>query len=141
MRRSLTERLLDKEVVLIQGDLRGVAGVRVRREATDVLVGFDHDRSGNPRMFRLVCADFDAQPPSVAMVDPENRAELPLEAWSSGVPHSVHPVTNKPFVCLQGIAEYHSHPSHTSDSWDRYRNRFRLAQTVRRLLTKAGVIA
>ena len=140
MRRSLTEKLLDKEVALIESDLQGVPGVRVWREATDVLVAFNRDRSERPGLFRLSCNRFDAEPPSVAMLDPVSRDELPLEAWTSGVPHSVHPVTNKPFVCLQGVAEYHSHPSHTSDDWDRYRNRFRLAQTVRRLLQKAGVI-
>lgn len=140
MRRTLTEQLLDEEVSLIERDLAEVSGVRVWRDATDVLVAFDRDRSGRRAMFRLACRDFDAEAPSVAMLDPDTRAELPLDAWTPGVPHSIHPVTNQPFVCLQGVAEYHSHPSHASDSWDRYRNRFRLPQTVRRLLHKAGAI-
>jgi hypothetical protein len=73
------------------------------------------------------------------MVDPVTSEELPMEAWTPGVPHSIHPVTGKPFVCLQGIAEYHSHPSHLTDSWDRYRHIYRIPQTVKALLNKAGV--
>ena len=99
MRRSLTEKLLDQEIALMKDDLQSVPGVRVWREMTDILVAFDRDRFERPGMFRLSCNHFDAQPPSVAMLDPESRVELPLEAWTSGVPHSVHPLTNRPFVC------------------------------------------
>ena len=34
-------------------------------------------------------------------------------------------------MCLQGTAEYHTHPSHRDDGWDRYRRNFRLKQTIR----------
>jgi hypothetical protein len=75
------------------------------------------------------------------MVDYQSLVELPIGRWTPGVPHSIHPVTNQPFVCLQGIAEYHSHPSHLSDTWDRYRNRIRIRETMIALLKKAGALS
>jgi hypothetical protein len=138
--RSLVIRRLDGELRICRKD-RSIMrpGVRISRRGTDVLVRFEQGRDGRPGVFLLDCRSFDAQPPSVAMLDPDSGAELPMEGWIPGVPHSVHPVTGKPFVCLQGVAEYHLHPSHLDDPWDRYRNRYRLPETIRRLLDKAGV--
>jgi hypothetical protein len=141
MRRDLLLRLLDHELAACRDDPQlESAGVEIRRDKTSILVRFEEGRDGRPGVFRLECAEFDAQPPSVAMLDPDTGEELPIGRWTPGVPHSVHPVTGKPFVCIQGIAEYHSHPSHLDDSWDRYRNRFRLPQTIRALLRKAGTM-
>ena len=139
MRQALTEELLDDELTLIREALGVDSPIRVWRDGLEVFVGFDHDRNGQPGLFRLGCSTFDAEAPSVAMVDVTTLEMLAMERWTTGVPHSVHPSTGQPFVCLQGVAEYHSHPSHLDDSWDRYRFRFRLAQTVIRLLDKAGV--
>jgi hypothetical protein len=139
MRTELAGQMLDDELEVLRDALPANTGVTAWREGTDVFVAFPAGRDGQPGLFRLGCAKFDAEPPTVAMLDPQTREELPLERWTPGVPHSIHPVTGKPFVCLQGTAEYHSHPSHLQDSWDRYRPVFRLAQTVRVLLTKAGV--
>jgi hypothetical protein len=139
MRGALIEELLEGELDLIRDSLGPDSPVRVWREGTVVFVGFDSDRSGQPGLFQFGCSGYDAEAPSFAMVDPASREPLPIERWTPGVPHSVHPSTGLPFVCLQGIAEYHTHPSHLDDSWDRYRFRFRLPQTVVRLLDKAGV--
>lgn len=139
MRRSLTERLLDDELAVVRPSLTEVPDVSVWREGTDVFVSFNSGIAPAGGLYRLSCSGFDADPPSVAMLDPESRRELLIQEWPTGVPHSLHPLTNKPFVCSQGIAEYHSHPSHTDDSWDRYRNTYRLPQTIKLLLRKAGV--
>lgn len=141
MRTDLVERMLDQELDICHPEDLASRGVTLSRESTQVFVRFRAGRDGRAGMFRLDCASFDAQPPSVVMVDPETRDELPFAAWTPGVPHSVHPTLNRPFVCIQGVFEYHEHPSHLEDSWDRYRSTIRLPQTVRRLLDKAGVLA
>ncbi len=138
MKPELAEELLDGELEVVRDSISS-RGVTVWREGTDVFVQFEHGRDGNPGVFRLACGQFDAESPSVSMVDPTAHTELSMEQWTPGVPHSVHPLTGKPFVCLQGTAEYHTHPSHLADSWDRYRRVFRLKETVHRLLQKAGV--
>lgn len=141
MRTDLTEKLLDSELELCAEDPRlQREGVRIYREGTDVFAAFVAGRDGQPGVFRLDCASFDASPPGVAMVDLQTGEELPLARWTPGVPHSLHPVLGKPFVCIQGTAEYHTHPSHVDDGWDKYRARFRLRQTINRLLEKAGAL-
>jgi hypothetical protein len=141
MRRALASRLLDGELAVCRAD-PGLKrdGIRIWRKGTDIFIGFDAGTGGKAGTFRLGCADFDAQPPSVAMVDSDTHRDLPLAEWTPGVPHSIHPLTQRPFVCLQGIAEYHSHPSHATDSWDRYRARFRIRETAKKLLKKAGAL-
>jgi hypothetical protein len=140
VRRALLEELLDSEVALLTESLGRTSSIRVWREKADILIEFDADRTGSPGLFRFGCERFDAEPPSVSMLDPITHEELPIERWTPGVAHSIHPGTSKPFICLQGIAEYHTHPSHLDDRWDRYRYRFRVPQTASRLLDKAGVV-
>lgn len=141
MQEAVLLKLLDEEVASCADDeVLKSAAIRVWRAGSNIMIGFDKGRDGRAGAFRLGCAYFDAQPPSVAMVDPTTALDLPLERWTPGVPHGLHPVTGKPFVCIQGVAEYHIHPSHLGDSWDRYRNRYRILQTAKRLLQKAGVI-
>lgn len=139
MRADLVEALLDRELEVCGVDELKGRGVQLWHEGCRVFLEFTSGRGGAPGLFRLDCSDFDAEPPSVTMVDPVTRAELPLERWTPGVPHSIHPTLDRPFVCVQGILEYHLHPSHLHDSWDRYRHLIRLRQTVSKLLEKAGV--
>lgn len=138
MRTNLLHRMLDEEIDLCRSTSAvSRPGVEIWRDGESVLVAFAvRERRWQ---FALDCADFDAEPPSVDMVDLETHERLPIEQWLPGVPHSLHPVTGRPFVCIQGTAEYHSHPSHTNDPWDRYRSIYRLPQTIGRLLDKAGV--
>jgi|ERR1700681_1633008 len=141
MREGLLATVLEAELELCRTDPSlSLPGIAFELHGSKILARFSKGRDGKPGVFQLDCSEFDANPPSVAMIDFESWAELTLERWTPGVPHSIHPVTGRPFVCLQGIAEYHTHPSHVADSWDRYRKRFRIPQTVRRLLQKAGAI-
>ena len=133
------EDMLDEEIVSCShtGVLEH-ADAALWREGTSLYLSFPRGRDGKQGLFRLDCARFDAEPISVGMVDPATRAELAIDEWTPGVPHSVHPLSGKAFICLQGVAEYHTHPSHLGDSWDRYRYVYRVPQLVRRLLEKAG---
>ena len=136
------EQLLEDEVAACAAsEILAPAGAQLTRVGTSLFLAFPRGRDGNPGLFRLDCSGFDAQPISVSMVDSDTHEALPMEKWTPGVPHSLHPVTGLPFVCLQGVAEYHSHSSHTADTWDRYRNTYRVPQLVRRLLEKAGAVA
>ena len=86
-------------------------------------VVFKHPRSGREIGFRFNCEDWDELPPSLTLHDPECGQELrwedwPREAWSV---LDCHPITGKPFLCLKGIREYHTHNSHLGDLWENYR--------------------
>ena len=84
-----------------------------------------HSRSAREIEFRFVCDDWDEIPPSLTLHDPKDGrgfqwAEWPKGGWS--VLES-HPSTGKPFLCLPGIREYHTHPRHLGDAWEGYRQR------------------
>lgn len=86
-------------------------------------VAIRHPRSCREVEFRFTCDDWDELAPSLALHDPANGRELhwadwPKEQWSVG---DRHPSTGKPFLCLPGIREYHSHRGHVNDPWERYR--------------------
>lgn len=141
MRRKDLEQLLDEELEVLRAGLDfEAARVHVERKGSVIFVAFERGPDGRSGLFKLDCKGFDAQPPSVTMVSPFTGDALPIGSWTPGVAHSVHPVVDRPFVCLQGIAEYHNHPSHLGDSWDRYRHRFRIPETIKGLLKKAGVL-
>jgi hypothetical protein len=80
---------------------------------------------------RWSCENWDDNPPSVTLMNatgvPLKCADPPaVEFWpnSSGIFNPTpHPGTGLPFICMAGILEYHTHPSHIGDAWDGYRTR------------------
>ncbi|MDD2791543.1 MAG: hypothetical protein PHD73_00075 [Sediminibacterium sp.] len=86
---------------------------------------------------RLDFTNYDLEPPSLRFIDfltdydlthPElyiNLTRFQMDPLGEGNPVckplqdliQSHKPKNIPFVCLPGIKEYHSHPSHSNDSW------------------------
>jgi len=97
-------------------------------------VGPAQDLTVIPLAVRFDFQNYDAWPPSVRLIDPVTRRWLgapriqavdfahrdqagnPLEAFVS-----VHPETEKVFLCKRGVREYHSHFEHSGDDWLLYR--------------------
>lgn len=75
--------------------------------------------------------DYNLYPPSARFFEPTSRRslkreELPpaqrvLDGRAYDILIAMHPDTKLPFFCMRGFREYHSHPQHTDDPWDRYR--------------------
>lgn len=80
-------------------------------------------------------SNYDIAPPSVQLVNPFTRAKLkrreipydflrlsPSNDGTTTSPQSAQAllqafVDERPFICLQGIREYHESPAHSGDSW------------------------
>lgn len=90
-----------------------------------------HRRTGKLRVFEFSFDDWNDQPPALRLLDAGTLEELPgchwprdgssrwhANGWTSAA--GVH--TNRPFMCMVGIREYHTHQSHASDSWAKYRD-------------------
>jgi hypothetical protein len=81
-------------------------------------IGFRREGSVRLRV-RLRCDDWNDQPPSIEICDAQGLLTLAMPPnnlsgiWNS----SAHPSTGKPFICMRGSREYHTHPSHTADAW------------------------
>jgi hypothetical protein len=87
--------------------------------------------------------NYDAQPPSVRLVNPftrepyrANQLPTPLNRGIPqpvpGAPEGVQMLIQQPlmqgyapedipFLCLAGVREYHDHPGHSGDSWELHR--------------------
>lgn len=87
-------------------------------------------------------ADYDVLPPSVQLVNPFTLAKLKLsevgyhflrllpgpQGGTTPTQQQVQPllqafVDERPFICLQGVREYHDSPAHTGDAWFLHRGR------------------
>lgn len=75
--------------------------------------------------FGLDYTNYDLEPPSLTFLDP-----FTWEPAAPGVPPQqvaddgqirslapTHPTTRRPFLCLPGNLEYHTHPQHDGDLW------------------------
>lgn len=140
-RRKLTQAItaLTEEA----GDFVDVRGWVVTSTDYPVLaVVFRHPKSGRRIGFRFLCDHWDEDPPSLSLFDPMSGHELPWEEWPQGgwAAASQHPRTRKPFLCLPGIREYHTHDSHLNDKWEDLRSRetYKLLHIVERVNQKFG---
>jgi len=124
---AVSERKFNRELELLRGDASGfvTAGGWEIASATfpGLSVIFPHPRSKRRVGFGFQFASWDELPPSLALFDPETKAELPWDKWPQGAwaVGNPHPTTGKPFLCLPGIREYHIHSSHVTDYWDNYK--------------------
>ena len=93
-----------------------------KREFPLLEVEFSADDGARLRL-RLACDDWNDRPPSVVFLDAQGQALPSIERDPAGVfNNSAHPSTGKPFICMKGVREYHTHPSHIADAWATVRN-------------------
>lgn len=75
-----------------------------------------------PLRTRFTCPDWNELPPSIALLALDGTSLGSIPRDPSGVFNpSAHPTTGRPFICMKGSLEYHTHSSHVNDSWDAIR--------------------
>jgi hypothetical protein len=132
---ALLFEMLDAEIEVTRQRLQGrVADIRRTWHVIQVPLRAANDQ---PVWLTLSGEKYDSDPFSVSVVDAEGRAGA--ELWPPSLLGGLHPVTGQPFVCVQGCAEYYTHPSHFRDRWDAVRSRLRLPDLLDHLLRRAGV--
>lgn len=73
------------------------------------------------------CNDYNFMPVSVVYTntkfEPLKFNQLPIFVCQGARPLVIqeHPLTHRPFICLPGIREYHSHYEHHDNHWDLHR--------------------
>ena len=141
MDKTVSIRKFDTEVRLLRTEAAAYAsakGWQIVAEAYPILaVVLCHSRSGREIEFRFTCYGWNSHAPSLSLHHPKNGEALTWAEWPKGGwdVQSSHPLTDKPFLCLPGIREYHNHRSHLGDSWAGYRLRgtYRLGDIVSRV--------
>ena len=73
---------------------------------------------------RMHCDSWNELPPAVELLEQDGTALVSVPQGPTGVFNgSAHPITGKPFICMIGSREYHTHSSHTADLWDNYKDK------------------
>lgn len=68
---------------------------------------------------KLSCEEWHDRPPSISLYAADGTLLTSLPPNPTGVFHAgPHPTTNRPFICMRGSWEYHTHPSHLADLWE-----------------------
>jgi hypothetical protein len=132
---AVLSELLEDEVAVARGRL-GSRVDSLERIGASVDCRFTL-KSGVEHRLVLDGRGYDADPFRVMAVDQQGEP-LPAAGWPPGLCHGDHPVLQVPFACVQGSWEYHAHPQHVADVWDRYRHTRRLAQLLAHLLRRCG---
>lgn len=130
---ALLDALLDDEIVVINERLssRGVTACRNGRS-----VEIRSATIGAERILRLDAERYDGDPVGVFVASATDGHLLPGSEWPTGLYQGEHPTLQRPFVCVRGTIDYHAHPSHVDDVWDRYRGRIRLVDITDHLLKR-----
>ena len=73
-----------------------------------------------PLRVRLQCDQWPELPPAAELLTADGTK--PAQGLPGGIFHpDMHPQTQRPFVCMRGFREYHTHSSHLNDHWATYR--------------------
>ncbi|BAM93142.1 hypothetical protein S58_71780 [Bradyrhizobium oligotrophicum S58] len=122
MLKALSKAAFDRDVGRIDvrsARMRGWTILEANYPILDVL--FDHAAAA-PLRLRFRCDDWDEVPPSIELLNREGHHLTTAPPNVGNVFHpGGHPSTGRPFVCMRGAREFHTHPSHTTELWDNYR--------------------
>ena len=124
MNKAASQAFFEEQTRPLQGDLLSVRRWRVFSLSFPVLdVGFETD-GRRPFRVQMNCEDWNELPPSITLLSIEGTVLTALPTGPTGIFHQgPHPITNRPFVCMAGAREYHTHSSHTADVWDNYKTK------------------
>ena len=141
MDRTVSIRKFEAEIWALQTEAAGYVsakGWKIVESTYPVLaVILRHSRSTREIEFRFTCDEWDELPPSLSLCHPNGGGELTWEEWPKDGwdVHQIHTTTGKPFLCLPGLREYHTHQSHLGNKWENYRllRTYRLRDIVDRV--------
>lgn len=73
---------------------------------------------------QLSCPEWNELPPAILLMDLSGKHLSTTPRDPGGVFNpSAHPRTGRPFICMRGSLEYHTHPSHLNDLWEQLRGK------------------
>lgn len=124
MLEALARGAFERDVALIDARAAAARGWEVKTVVYPVLdIVFTHPVA-KPLRLKFTCEDWDDRPPSIGLLEADGTPLLTKPQNTDGQFHpGGHPNTGRPFVCMRGALEYHTHPQHAADVWDNYRGR------------------
>lgn len=119
MHPSLAKAKFERDLAGITAELCEARSWTVfEREYPIFDVGFRASNGASLRI-RMECEMWNEQPPAVLLQDWEGKNLAIGIASSTNIFNaSLHRNTGRPFVCMRGSREYHTHESHLNDPWE-----------------------
>ena len=148
---AVSRAKFDREVadhLTFEADYRARGWFLVKAQWPVVVVVLASKKTIPPAIVTAVHFDYtnyDAEPPSVRLVDPFSGRPLLSKELPTRLPRMIpgpetvlpdgtklrlnkpldlmqaHSLDDLPFLCISGVKEYHDHPGHTGDSWALHR--------------------
>lgn len=124
MNRAASIALFEEQTKYLDGDLIEVRKWRIFSRTFPLLdVAFEAD-GRIPFRAQMNCDDWNELPPSITLLSIKGEVLTRVPTGPPGIFHQgPHPITKRPFVCMAGSREYHTHSSHISDRWENYKLR------------------
>ena len=149
---AVSRAKFDREIAdyrAIEADYRTRGWFLVTADWPVVVVVLASAKTRPPTIVTAVHFDYtnyDAEPPSVRLVDPFSGRFLSSKDLPTRLPRTIpgpemaipggpkgrlntvqdlmqaHSPEDLPFLCVPGVKEYHDHPGHSGDSWELHRS-------------------
>ena len=119
MHRLAAKALFDSELATVSGPMAKTRRWTIHRIEFPILdCEFTHDEKPHLRV-RFHCDGWNTLPPSIELLTSDGEPLTVVPGRKTSVfNHSAHPITGKPFICMRGSREYHTHGSHVADLWE-----------------------
>jgi hypothetical protein len=115
---ALAKANFDRDVAALSDVAAARLRFAVHAKVYPVLdVTVNHKR---PVRFRMKAPNWNEQPAAIEILKPDGQS------WTEQLPGGVfnqgpHEATRRPFICMRGALEYHTHQSHVNEKWESYR--------------------
>lgn len=119
MHEALARANFERDVAMLDGKTAARLRLTVHNRTHPILDLTVH-HSKDLRL-RFQANDWDDLPPSIELLNSDGTlCSIPMPG---GIFHQgPHPNTGRPFICMRGCREYHTHSSHLNDVWNNYRS-------------------
>jgi hypothetical protein len=116
---ALSRAKFEEDVAKLGSVVAGTYHLQVHSNTFPILdVTIEHSR---PLRARMHADNWDELPPSIDLLNLDGSA-MPSGSIPGGVFNpGPHPNTNRPFVCMRGSREFHTHAGHQQERWEHYR--------------------
>ena len=124
MHPDASRMIFEEEVGRWPPDLAAACGWKLNQVAYPEIDCTFIKTGRTPLRLRLSCEDWDDQPPSILLLNEDGEPLKALAQNPTGVFHNgPHPKTGRPFICMAGSREFHTHPSHLNETWAQFRGK------------------
>lgn len=128
MHKLAAKALFDSNLAAVSGQLATTRRWTIHKIEFPIFdCEFCHPEKSHLRLY-LNCGDWNTLPPRIGLLTAEGEPLTVMPGSKTGVFNgSDHPITRKPFICMPGSLEYHTHKSHVADLWEPLRDKSKMS--------------